>query len=123
MKTIGEAAADLGVEAHVLRHWEHVGALSVRRDVNGYRVYDDDTVERARTVLKLRGVGLSLPEIIAAMAPTKAAAQAVVRAKITALESEMARTQQAITFLRHTVECRHRFLDDCPDCAAFVRTP
>ncbi|WP_433354675.1 MerR family transcriptional regulator [Microtetraspora malaysiensis] len=123
MKTIGEAAADLGVEAHVLRHWEHVGALNVRRDANGYRVYDDDTVERARTVLKLRRVGLSLPEITAAMAPTKAAAQAVVRAKIATLESEMARTQQAITFLQHTVECRHRFLDDCPDCAAFARTP
>ncbi|MFF3671175.1 hypothetical protein [Microtetraspora malaysiensis] len=40
-----------------------------------------------------------------------------------ALESEMTRTQQAITFLQHTVECRHRFLDDCPDCTAFSRTP
>lgn len=55
------------------------------------------------------------------MAPTKSVAQAVVRAKIAALESEVIRTQQAIVFLRHTVECRHRYLDDCPDCATFVR--
>ncbi|WP_262403339.1 MerR family transcriptional regulator [Actinomadura sp. CNU-125] len=68
MKTIGEVAADLGIEAHVLRHWEDVGALTVRRDGNGHRVYDDGAVEQARTVLKLRRVGLSLPEVTAAMA-------------------------------------------------------
>jgi DNA-binding transcriptional MerR regulator len=118
---IGEAAAELGIEAHVLRHWEDVGALTVRRDGNGYRRYDDNALEQARTVLKLRRVGLSLPEVIAAMSPTKSAAQAVVAAKISALESDVARRQQAITFLRHTAECRHRFLDDCPDCATFVR--
>ncbi|MEU2718016.1 MerR family transcriptional regulator [Streptomyces sp. NPDC007205] len=121
MKTIGEVAAGLGIEAHVLRHWEDVGALTVRRDGNGYRIYDDNAVEQARTVLKLRRVGLSLPEVTAAMAPKKSAAQAVVRAKIAELEGEVVRRQEAITFLRHTVECRHRYLDDCPDCATFVR--
>lgn len=120
-KTIGQAAAELGVEAHVLRHWEQVGVLTVRRDGNGYRVYDDATVEQARTVVKLRRVGLSLPEVAAAMAPTKSTAQAVVREKIAALEDEVVRAQQALVFLRHTVECRHRYLDDCPDCASFVR--
>ncbi|MFC8829858.1 MerR family transcriptional regulator [Streptomyces sp. NPDC057137] len=123
MRTIGAVAAELGVEAHVLRHWEDVGALTVRRDSNGYRVYDDKALEQARTVLKLRHVGLSLPEVIAAMAPKKRAAQAVVRAKIAALESEVARRQQAITFLEHTVECRHRYLDECSGCAHFVREP
>ncbi|MFJ9821425.1 MerR family transcriptional regulator [Streptomyces sp. NPDC101151] len=121
VKTIGEVAAELGIEAHVLRHWEDVGALTVRRDGNGYRVYDDNALEQARTVLKLRRVGLSLSEITAAMSPTKSAAQAVVRAKIAALESDVVQKQQAITFLQHTVECRHRYLDDCPDCATFVR--
>jgi MerR family copper efflux transcriptional regulator len=123
VKTIGAAAAELGVEAHVLRHWEQVGVLTVRRDGNGYRVYDDDALEQARTVLKLRRVGLSLPEVAAAMAPTKAAAQAVVRAKIAALESKVGRMQQVIVFLQHTLECRHRYLDDCSDCAMFVREP
>ncbi|MFD6281955.1 MerR family transcriptional regulator [Streptomyces sp. NPDC060209] len=121
VKTIGEAAVELGIEAHVLRHWEQVGALTVRRDGNGYRVYDDTTLEQARTVLKLRRVGLSLPEVTAAMAPKKSTAQAVVRRKIAALESEVVHRQQAITFLQHTVDCRHRYLDDCPDCAHFVR--
>ncbi|MCW5254142.1 MerR family transcriptional regulator [Streptomyces sp. SHP 1-2] len=123
MRTIGAAAAELGIEAHVLRHWEETGALTVPRDGHGYRVYDDSALEQARTVLKLRRVGLSLPEVRAAMAPRKQDAQAVVRAKITALEGELARTRQAITFLQHTVECRHRYLDDCPDCAHFVREP
>ena len=121
VKTVGEASAELGIEAHVLRHWEHVGALTVRRDGNGYRIYDDNALEQARTVLKLRRVGLSLPEVIAAISPQKSTAQAVVRAKIATLESEIVRRQQAMTFLRHTVECRHRYLDDCPECATFVR--
>ncbi|HBF82864.1 MAG TPA: MerR family transcriptional regulator [Streptomyces sp.] len=123
VRTIGEAAAELGTEPHVLRHWEQVGALSVRRDGNGYRVFDDGALEQARTVLKLRGVGLSLPEVIAAMAPVKSQAQAVVAGKIAALENEVVARQQAITFLRHTVDCRHRYLDECPDCAMFVREP
>ncbi|MEV5824292.1 MerR family transcriptional regulator [Spirillospora sp. NPDC052242] len=123
MRTIGEVAAGLGIEAHVLRHWEDVGALTVGRDGNGHRVYDDRAVEQARTVLKLRRVGLSLPEVIAAMAPEKSAAQPVVRAKIAALEEEIVRKWQAITFLRHTAECRHRYLDDCSECASFVREP
>ncbi|MGC4988610.1 MerR family transcriptional regulator [Nocardia salmonicida] len=121
MKTIGEVAAELGVAAHVLRHWEQVGALVVGRNGNGYRIFDDSTVEQARTVLKLRRVGLSLSEVTAAMSPTKSTAQTVVRAKIAALENEVAHRQQVITFLQHTVDCRHRYLDECPDCATFVR--
>ncbi|OUC79334.1 MerR family transcriptional regulator [Gordonia lacunae] len=120
MRTIGEVSAELGVGAHVLRHWEQVGALTVDRDGNGYRIFDDETIERARTVLKLRRVGLSLPEVRAAMAPKKSTAQAVVRAKIEALEDEIFRRRQAIIFLQHTVECRHRYLDDCPECAGFI---
>lgn len=120
MKRIGDVADELGVAAHVLRHWEQVGALAVDRDGNGYRVYDDRAIDHARTVLKLRRVGLSLPEVIAAMAPKKSTAQAIVTAKIAALEDEVLRRQQAITFLQHTAECRHRYLDDCPDCASFV---
>ncbi|WP_055588506.1 MerR family transcriptional regulator [Peterkaempfera griseoplana] len=121
--TIGEAAAQLGVEAHVLRHWEHVGALTVPRDANGYRLYDRDVLEQARTVLKLRHIGLSLPEVTAAMSPKKSAAQEVVRAKIAALEAEVHSRQQAITFLQHTLECRHRYLEECLECATFVRNP
>lgn len=121
VKNIGEAAAELGIETHVLRHWERVGALTVLRDGNGYRVYDDDAVEQARTVMKLRRVGLSLPEVTAAMTPKKSVAQAIVKAKITALEDEIARRRQAIVFLQHTAECQHRYLDDCPDCARFAR--
>ncbi|MER7013417.1 MerR family transcriptional regulator [Saccharopolyspora sp. NPDC000359] len=116
-------ARQLGVETHVLRHWEDVGALVVRRDSKGYRVYDDEALEQARTVLKLRRVGLSLPEITAATVPVKETAQAVVKAKIAELEREVASRQAAITFLQHTAECRHRYLDDCPDCAAFAREP
>lgn len=121
VKTIGEVAAELGIAAHVLRHWEDVGALTVRRDGNGYRVYDDRAVEQARTVLKLRRVGLSLPEATSAMAPKKSAAQAIVRAKIAELEGEVIQRQEAIAFLQHTADCRHRYLDECPDCSTFVR--
>ncbi|WP_129839224.1 MerR family transcriptional regulator [Streptomyces sp. RFCAC02] len=78
----------------VLRHWEDAGALSVRREENGHRVFDDDAMDRARTVLRLRRVGLSLPGITAAMSPEKSAAQAAVRRTIATWSGEIDRRRQ-----------------------------
>lgn len=120
-KSIGEAASELGIETHVLRHWEEVGALEVTRDGNNHRRYDAAAMEMARTVQKLRGVGLSLAEVIAAMTPKKSAAQAVVAAKIAELQRDILNRRQAVIFLEHTLECRHRYVEDCADCRDFVQ--
>ncbi|MGY2062412.1 helix-turn-helix domain-containing protein, partial [Nocardia gipuzkoensis] len=45
---IGDAAAELGIEAHVLRHWESVGLLTPPRTPSGHRSYDRQTLDQAR---------------------------------------------------------------------------
>src|SRR4028119_1465816 len=44
---IGEVAKRTGVSVDTVRHYERKGLLhEVRRDVNGYRVYPGDVIER-----------------------------------------------------------------------------
>ncbi len=61
---IGEIAKLLGVTEKTLRHYERVGLLRPpRRTAHSYRIYDDNDMQRARHVMGLRGLGLSLEEI------------------------------------------------------------
>jgi MerR family copper efflux transcriptional regulator len=54
---IGDAAAVLGIAAHVLRHWESVGLLTPPRSSSGHRVYDQQTLDKARLIKTLQGRG------------------------------------------------------------------
>ena len=61
---IGDIARTLDITAKTLRHYERKGLLRApRRTAHGYRVYDDDDMQRARHVVGLRRLGLSLEEI------------------------------------------------------------
>ena len=61
---IGEIAKLLGVTEKTLRHYERVGLLRPpQRTAHAYRMYDDNDMQRARHVMGLRGLGLSLEEI------------------------------------------------------------
>ena len=61
---IGEIARMLGITAKTLRHYEQMGLLRPpQRTAQRYRVYGDDDMRRARHVVGLRRLGLSLEEI------------------------------------------------------------
>jgi len=61
---IGELANTLGTTTKTLRHYERMGILSPpQRTVNGYRIYDEDDLLRARQVVNLRRIGLAIEEI------------------------------------------------------------
>lgn len=61
---IGELAASLGVTPKTLRLYEERGLLPVPgRARNGYRFYGEDAARRARLVVGLRAMGLSLDQI------------------------------------------------------------
>lgn len=53
---IGELSRLSGVSARSLRYYDQQGLLPARREPNGYREYDDSTVERARTIHMLFGM-------------------------------------------------------------------
>ena len=60
---IGDAAVQVGVPAHVLRHWESVGLLHPPRSGSGHRAYDRQTLDQARLIRTLQRTGLSLSRI------------------------------------------------------------
>jgi DNA-binding transcriptional MerR regulator len=53
---IGELSRLSGVSPRSLRYYDQQGLLPARREANGYREYDDSTVERARTIHMLFGM-------------------------------------------------------------------
>lgn len=61
---IGEVASRTGVSADTVRHYERKGLLrDVRRDVNGYRLYPDDAIERIRVIRRALRIGFTLDEL------------------------------------------------------------
>ncbi len=61
---IGELAASLGVTPKTLRLYEQRALIpAAARAENSYRFYDDNAVRRARLVVGLRAMGLSIAVI------------------------------------------------------------
>jgi MerR family transcriptional regulator, copper efflux regulator len=66
---IGEAALRAGVSIDTIRFYERRGVLPAPlRRPSGYREYGEDTVARIRLARRMQALGLSLDEIIDALA-------------------------------------------------------
>ncbi len=61
---IGELAHRTSIPAKTIRYYEHIGILpKVPRTAGGYRVYDEDAVDRLKFVWKAKDLGLTLVDI------------------------------------------------------------
>ena len=62
--TIGELARKVRLTPRAIRHYERLGLIQVplRTDSN-YRLFDSDSVERARFIAKSRSLGFSIAEV------------------------------------------------------------
>lgn len=66
--SVGEAAAHLAVSRDMLRNWERNGLMRVPRNPeNGYRMYTEYELGRARVIRMLRQAGYSLMAILRMM--------------------------------------------------------
>lgn len=59
---IGEIAGILGISTELLRHYERKNIITPKRDENGYRYYDLDTVKKLTGVRRSRAFGFSLED-------------------------------------------------------------
>ncbi len=117
---IGDAAAAVGVDAHVLRHWESVGLLHPVRSGSGHRSYDAETLDRARLIRALQRTGLSLSRI-------RELGLSGHEQRLALLAEERARLRRRIElyeatdrFFAHVAECEHPIISECPGCSAFL---
>lgn len=113
---IGELAASLGVTPKTLRLYEQRGLIPpAARSGNGYRFYDDDAVRRARLIVGLRAMGLSIA-VIAQM--IRDGSRTEFRRELTGLLSERIRQLSEEIAVRqgHMDELEARYL-------ALIETP
>ncbi|KAB2340594.1 MerR family transcriptional regulator [Actinomadura rudentiformis] len=118
---IGEVAREAGVSVDTVRFYERRGVLpAAERRPSGYRIFDAATVERIRMAKGLQELGLTLDEVVDALAAHDAGGatcdserwrlEAVVE-RIDAKMAELARARRAA--LQSLQDChagRCRFL-------------
>jgi DNA-binding transcriptional MerR regulator len=60
---VGEVASRTGVSVRSIRHYERSGLLRARRRTNGYREFDEESVDRVRVIRDLIATGFTVDEI------------------------------------------------------------
>ncbi|UGT43716.1 MerR family transcriptional regulator [Nocardia yamanashiensis] len=119
---IGDAAAALGIEAHVLRHWESVGLLAPPRTPAGHRGYDEQTLYQARLIRILQRTGLSLDQIHALGRTDLSGRQELIAARRAEIQERVVVLRRTDLFLEHLLSCHHPVISECPECADFARS-
>lgn len=62
--TVGQVASKTGVHIDTIRFYEQKELLPVpKRALNGYRLYEDDTVQQLQFILNAKALGFTLVEI------------------------------------------------------------
>jgi DNA-binding transcriptional MerR regulator len=94
-----------------LRYYEDVGLLAPARSTDGYRLYDDRTIERLRFIRRAKRLGLNLEEISRLVtlwdddhcAPVADHLRCLVADKVADTEQQIAALQEFAAQLRRTV--------------------
>lgn len=114
-RTVSQVAELAGVSGDTVRYYERIGLLpEPDRSPSGYRLYDDDAVERLRFIKRAQRFGLRLEEIgelldvrQRGMCPC-GHTRALLQRRVAALNEEMA----ALATLRDEIE---HMLDSMPE--------
>lgn len=119
---IGEAARRVGVEMHVLRHWDDERVVVPDRAASGHREYTEEHLRRLRVVQACRDVGMSLAEIRLVLHRGEAERARVIEGRLRWIRAQRARLGDAQRFLEHVVDCTHDLLTRCAECSAYAAT-
>ncbi len=140
---IKEMESALGISKANIRFYEKEGLLDPKRAENGYREYTDDDLERLRTIVVLRKLGVSI-EHIKKLLNHEESLQNVMKSNILELEEKIEELQGALAVCRqihkdgvetedfnasyylekieNTEKKGGKFLDICKDTLDFEKT-
>jgi DNA-binding transcriptional MerR regulator len=111
--TIGELAQRSGVTTSALRYYEGIGLVTpTARTDSGYRVYDDQALERLAFIARAKQLGCSLEEVADLLiiwstepcAPVQRRLHTLVTAKLRGAEQRLAETSALATQLHHAAD-------------------
>jgi len=106
--TIGEVADRAGVSTSAIRFYERRGLIAADARVSGQRRYRDATLRRLVFIGMLQDAGLALDDIEGILhAPDVRAWKAIGRARLAALDEEIAQLQRAREYLAGALLCRY----------------
>jgi DNA-binding transcriptional MerR regulator len=115
--TITELSRRTGLAPSALRFYERKSLLEPAGRASGRRIYDEGCVEQVALIDLLKISGFTLGQI-ATLVDTTGKVSADwrdrVRAKQAELALRLAEIERAQLMLRHTVDCPHGSLHDCP---------
>ena len=118
---IGEAAAQSGVTAKMIRYYESIELIAAgKRSDAGYRIYGDNDVHALRFVKRGRSLGFSLDQIreLLSLWQNKSRASGDVKnialGHVTELNQRIAELTEMRDTLQDLARCCHG--DDRPDC-------
>lgn len=118
---IGRAAAESGVSAKMIRHYEALGMLKpAARSDGGYRLYTPTDVHMLRFVRRARDLGFSIKDVerLLGLWANRRRASAEVRRIALAHIAELDRKIAALQGMRRTLEhlVQHCHGDERPEC-------
>lgn len=118
---IGEAAAESGVSAKMIRYYESVDLIpAVSRTESGYRIYSESDVHTLRFVRRARDLGFSVEQIRDLLAlwrdrsRTSASVKSIALEHVDDLERKARELIEMARTLQHLAESCHG--DERPDC-------
>lgn len=117
---IAEAAELVGVETHVLRHWEDVGVLRPGRTASGHRDYDANTVDQARMIRVAQRAGFTLAEIRELASLGSDGRRTAVDARRLEVRRQIAFLRRTDAFLEHLTQCVHPVIAECEGCSGYL---
>ena len=89
--TISKLAEDAGVSIHIVRNYEQRGLLQPCKCTEcGYRIYDENALERLRFILAGKEAGVSLDELTAFFKTLDNGDRAAVRQCLMQMEKKLA---------------------------------
>ena len=119
---VGEFAKTVGKTVRALHLYEELGLLlPVDRSKGGFRLYDETSVERARWIVKLQGIGFTLAQIQGFVADFERAATgrlATSQARVV-FTKKLNEVQEQLTKLRRSeadLVAALNYLDGCQNC-------
>jgi len=121
MLNIGEAATQTGLPVRTIRYYEEIGLVAPARNDNGYRQFDEQSIQKLRFLHRSRALGFSLEETRTLLSlyedkhRSSADVKRIAQARIGAIDRKLAELKGLRKALLHLADaCEGDQRPDCP---------